>query len=98
MKKYKLSMCIPSRSEMFIKNTVEDLIKNKTDVTEIIVGLDGQWADPPIIDHPDVTIFYAPEAIGQRAMQNQCVRLSRAKFVCKVDAHTSLTKVGTSKC
>ena len=92
MNKYKLSMCIPSRSEMFIKNTVEDLIKNKTDVTEIIVGLDGQWADPPIIDHPDVTIFYAPEAIGQRAMQNQCVRLSRAKFVCKVDAHTSFDK------
>lgn len=82
-----LSILIPSRNEMFLKNTVEDILKNKRGDTEIIVSLDGQWADPQIEDHPDVTLLYFPESIGQRAGQNQCARLSRAKYLMKVDAH-----------
>lgn len=41
-----LSVIIPSRHEEFLKNTVEDILKNKRGETEIIVGLDGQWANP----------------------------------------------------
>jgi len=89
MKKYKLSICIPSRNEMFLKNTVEDILKNKRGDTEVIVGLDGLWSTPPISDHPDVTIVYVSESIGQRAMTNLCVKLSRAKYVAKTDAHCS---------
>ena len=84
-----LSICIPSRSEEFLKLTVEDILKNKRGNTEIIVGLDGEWANPPINDHPDVDIIYYGESIGQRAMINQCVRLARGKYVMKVDAHCS---------
>ncbi len=89
---YLLSVIIPARNEMFLKNTVDDLIKNKSDRTEIIIGLDGQWSDPPINDHPDVTIIYYPESIGQRAMTNQCVKLSKAKWIMKVDAHCAFDK------
>ena len=46
-----LSILIPARNEQFLKNTVEDILKNKRGNTEIIVGLDGEWADPPIQDH-----------------------------------------------
>lgn len=87
MKKYKLSILIPSRNEMFLKNTVEDILKNKSEHTEIIVGLDGQWSNPTLEDHPDVSIIYVSESIGQRAMQNRCAKLSRAKYVMKLDAH-----------
>jgi len=84
-----LSIIIPSRCEEFLKNTVEDILKNKRGDTEIIVGLDGEWSDPPLEDHPDVKIIYYPKSIGQRAMMNRCARLSRAKYVMKVDAHCS---------
>ena len=87
MKKYDLSIIIPARNEMFISNTVNDLVKNKRGKTEIIVVLDGAWANPSIQDHPDVTILYLPEAIGQRAATNAGVKLSKAKYVAKVDAH-----------
>ena len=87
MPKYDLSILIPSRNEMFISNTVADLVKNKRGKTQIIVGLDGQWADPPIIDHEDVVIYYSPVALGQRGMTNQLCRLSDAKYVAKTDAH-----------
>ena len=82
-----LSVIIPARHEMFLSRTVDELIKNKRGKTEVIVGLDGEWADPPIKDHPDVTILYFGESIGQRAITNRCVSLSKAKYIMKVDAH-----------
>jgi len=82
-----LSVFIPARSEEFLKPTVEDIIKNKRADTEIIVGLDGVWANPSLIQHPDVNVIYYPESIGQRAISNQCVKLVRGKYVMKTDAH-----------
>ena len=87
-----LSILVPSRNEMFLKNTVEDILKNKRGETEIIVGLDGAWSEPPIAQHPDVNVIYVSQSIGQRAMANLCAKLSRAKYVCKVDAHISISE------
>jgi len=87
-----LSILIPARSEIFLKNTVEDILKNREADTEIIVGLDGEWSDPQLEQHPDVNIIYAPESIGQRAMTNRCASLSKARFLMKLDAHCSFDK------
>lgn len=86
---YDLSIIIPARNEEFLKRTVEDICKNKRGKTQVIVGLDGQWADPQLEVHPDVVILFYPKSIGQRAISNQCVKLSRAKYIMKVDAHCS---------
>ena len=86
---YDLSVIITSRNEEFLKNTVEDVLKNRRANTEIIVGLDGKWDEPKLVPHSDVTVIYYPESIGQRAMLNQCARLSRAKYLMKLDAHCS---------
>lgn len=87
MTKYDLSIVIPARNEMFLAKTVENILLNKRGKTEIIIGMDGSWSNPPIGDHPDVNIIHYSESIGQRAITNQCVQLSRAKYVMKVDAH-----------
>lgn len=92
MNDYKLSIIIPARNEIFLSKTIENILENKEDKTEIIAVLDGKWADPPIIDHPDVNIIYLPESVGQRAATNIGVKLSHAKFVAKVDAHCSFDK------
>ena len=89
---YELSVIIPARNEEFLAKTVEDLLQNIEGSTEIIIGCDGNWPDPPIPIHPDVTIIYYPESIGQRAMMNRCVRLSKAKYVLKTDAHCAFDK------
>lgn len=88
--RYNLSVVIPARNEMFLAQTVADLLKNKRGNTEILVGLDSQWSDPPLVDHPDVTIFYSPTPLGMRAMTNQLVRLSKAKYIMKIDAHCAV--------
>jgi len=85
-----LSILIPARNEMFLARTVEDLLKNKRGNTEVLVGLDGEWADPSLADHDDLTILYCGKSIGQRAITNQLCRLSHAKYVMKIDAHCSV--------
>ena len=87
-----LSILIPSRNEIFLKNTVEDILKNIEDDTEIIAVLDGQWSDPPIDQHERLTVVYVAKAIGQRAATNLACRLAKGKYVMKVDAHCSFDK------
>ena len=81
-----LSIVIPSRNEEFLKQTVEDILKNKRGKTEVIAGLDGEWQD--LLDfNKDVTVLQYHKSIGQRAITNQCVKLSKSKYIMKVDAH-----------
>jgi glycosyltransferase involved in cell wall biosynthesis len=92
MKQYELSILIPARNEEFLARTIEDALQNIEAETEIIVVLDGQWADPGIPMHERVTVVYLPQSIGQRAAQNLACRLSSAKYVMKVDAHCAFDK------
>jgi len=91
---YKLSFLIPSRNEMWLGRTVQDILDNTSDQTEILVGIDGQenTEDIPIPAHPRVTVYRTGVSIGQRAMTKQLGRLSQAKYICKADAHTSYDK------
>jgi len=87
-----LSILIPARNEEWLKNTVEDILKNIEADTEILVGLDGYWPDPGLEDHPRVKIYHVSESIGQRAMQNKLAKMSKAKYVMKCDAHLAFDK------
>ena len=82
-----LSILIPARSEEFLSKTIGDILEHVEADTEVIVVLDGVWANPPIPQHPRVNVIYAPEAIGQRAATNLACKLSKAKYVMKLDAH-----------
>lgn len=90
MNRYDLSILIPARNEMFLAKTVENVLANIRGNTEIIIHLDGAWADPGIPDNDRVTIIYSPKPIGQRAGTNKACRLSKAKWVMKLDAHAAV--------
>lgn len=85
-----LSVIIAARNEEFLQNTIDDVLKNKRGNTEVIVVLDGYWPDKGIPQHPDVRVMHHSEAIGQRASVNRGVKLSRAKYIMKLDAHCAL--------
>jgi len=84
-----LSILIPANKEMFLKDTVDDILKNSEANTDIIVTLDGNWADPPLEENKRVNIIYVPESVGQRAATNLACKVSKAKYVMKLDAHCS---------
>lgn len=89
---YDLSILIPARNEMFLGETIQDILKNIEGKTEIIVILDGYRPDPPLLPDPRVLLIYNPESVGQRGATNQAAKLSRAKYLMKVDAHCSFDK------
>lgn len=88
--KYDLSILIPARNEYFLSKTIDSLTRNIRGNTEILVGLDGEWSEPPLEDYPNVSVAYYPTSIGQRAMTNQLCRVSKAKYVMKIDAHCNV--------
>lgn len=90
--KYDLSILIPARNEMFLAQTIKNILENIEAETEVIAILDGEWTEPAIVQDPRVTVVKFGESIGQRAATNQACRLSRAKYVMKVDAHCSFDK------
>ena len=87
-----LSILIPSRNEMFLSRTIDDILSNIEGDTEVIAVLDGAWSEPPIKSHPRVTLIHHSTSVGQRAATNEACRLSRAKYVMKVDAHCAFDK------
>jgi glycosyltransferase involved in cell wall biosynthesis len=87
-----LSVLIPARNEMFLKNTIDDILANMEGDTEIIAVCDGAWADPPIVQHPRVQLIYFPESVGQRAATNYAAKVSTAKYIMKCDAHCAFDK------
>lgn len=87
-----LSILIPARNEMFLTRTIEDILKNIEADTEVITVLDGAWANPPIPQNEQVNVIYVPKSIGQRAATNLACKLSKAKYVMKLDAHCAFDK------
>ena len=87
-----LSIVIPARNEMFVSNTVEDILKNIEGSTEVIVVIDGETEYKNIPSDPRVRVIYHHESIGQRAATNEAVRLSQAKYIMKLDVHCAFDK------
>lgn len=87
-----LSILIPARNEMFLAKTIESILENIEADTEVIAVLDGTLSDPPIPQNQRVNIVYLSKSIGQRAATNLACKLSKAKYVMKVDAHCSFDK------
>ena len=85
-----LSVIIPARNEEFLLNTVEEALKKSGETTECIVVLDGYWATPSLPQHERLIVIHNEESVGQRAAINQAARVSRAKYIMKLDAHCTL--------
>lgn len=82
-----LAILIPSRREMFLQETVDDILKHREADTEIIVTLDGDWPIKALRQNERLNVIYVNKSIGQRAATNIACRLTKAKYVMKIDAH-----------
>lgn len=78
-----VSVIIPSRNEFFLNQTIFDIQKKFKGDYEIIVVLDGAWAEPV----NGVKYIYNKTAHGMRAAINQAVAVASGKFILKLDAH-----------
>lgn len=83
----KLSVIIPSRNEMFLKKTVEDLLNKARGDIEIIITLDGilpqEW---PVNDDRIIYIYHGISK-GMRRSINDSSAVATGEFLMKCDAH-----------
>jgi len=82
-----VSILIPARNEEWLARTVEDVVTKMKGDSEVIVVLDGAWAEPPLDKNDRVTVIKLPHSIGQRAATNMAARVAQGKYVMKLDAH-----------
>jgi hypothetical protein len=71
-------------------HTVQDLLDHTSEETEIIAICDEYWPNPPLVQHPRLQVVHFGTSVGQRAATNYGAALSRAKYICKMDAHCSV--------
>ena len=85
-----LTVIIPARNEEFLDRTVQDVLEHIKGNTEIIIILDGYLPDVPLKSDPRITVIYNPVAVGQRGAAKQAVKISRSKYIMKIDSHVAL--------
>lgn len=91
-----LSVIIPSRNEIFLNKTIEDLLNKSRGEIEIIAVLEGYWPTeekrefwftPMVIEDPRVTYLHLGKPLGMRGAINAGVSIAKGDFIMKVDAH-----------
>lgn len=83
----KVSVVIPSRNELFLPQTVNDLLTKAAGEVEVIVVLDGYWPDPPLPDDPRLRLLHFGSPRGMRAAINAGAGVATGEFLMKCDAH-----------
>jgi hypothetical protein len=94
---YDLSILIAARNEFYydldlLSHTVTNVLENSGPSTDVIVICDGSWPMTPLDPHPRLTLVHHNKSIGQRAAVNEAARLSKSKYIMKLDAHSAMSK------
>lgn len=83
----KVSVLIPTRNEIFLSKTVDDVFAKARGEIEVVVYLDGYQPNPPLKERQGLVILYHPEALGMRPGINAAASVATGKYLMKLDAH-----------
>lgn len=83
-----ISILIPARHELYLQETVDDILKKASGEIEIIVVLDGYWPKPILKDDKRVVLIHR-ERMGMRAAINGASSIAKGKYLLKMDGHCS---------
>lgn len=85
-----LSIILPAYKEPFLNRTIESILCQTWDDTEIIVVLDGYKPTDPVLNTDRVTVIELEENRGHRNAINTGIKASHGKYIMKLDAHCVL--------
>lgn len=87
----KLSILVPARNEEFLVPTIEDVLRNSSQDTEVLVALDNWEIEKPVLP-TNKRLKVIETRAGQRGATNILARFAKAPYLMKLDAHCSLSK------
>ena len=82
----KVSVIIPARNEIYLQNTITEVLSKASGDIEVIVILDGYWPVPVLEEDPRLIIVHRKRQ-GMRASINAGVAIARGDYLMKLDAH-----------
>jgi glycosyltransferase involved in cell wall biosynthesis len=96
----KLSILIPARQEIYLKQTIDDIFKHAEGDIEVLVGLDGlEENDIDLValaqikyTQKKLQFVINEKPMGQRAMTNYLAQKATGDYLMKLDAHCSLSQ------
>ena len=88
----KVSIIIPSREEVYLKNTVEDLLNKATGDIEILAILDGPTPHELPKEDKRVKYLQVQNPRGMRYCINAGAEISTGKYLMKLDSHCILSE------
>jgi glycosyltransferase involved in cell wall biosynthesis len=83
----RVSIIVPSRNEIFLPNTINDIFAKARGDIEVIVILDGYWPNPPLPEIKNLHIIHRGEPLGMRPAINSAANIATGKYLMKCDAH-----------
>lgn len=88
-----LSVIIPSLNEVYLQQTIDDVLKNCETEIEVVVVLDGYWP-PPGYNWLDkrIKILHLGKTGGMRNAINSGVAIANGKYILKLDGHCMVDK------
>jgi len=88
----RVSILIPAHKEMFLSNTVSDLLIKSVEDIEVIICLDQYDPVHPIPEDNRITVIKSDDHIGMRKAINMAAEKSTGEFLMKCDAHCAFKK------
>ena len=82
-----LSIIIPSRNDLYLSKTVDDIFVKATGDIEVIVVLDGKTTYPLPSPHPKLQYIEKPKPRGMRSAINDASIIAKGKYLLKADSH-----------
>jgi glycosyltransferase involved in cell wall biosynthesis len=83
----KLSIIIPSKNELFLFHTIEDIFSKGHGDFEVIAVLDGYWPAQMPKEHKNLVLLHHGTGQGMRSSINDGVSIARGKYLMKCDGH-----------
>src|SRR3990172_823176 len=84
----KVSVIVPSRNEIFLEKTLNDLLAKARGDVEVVAVLDGYIPNPPIAIHDSrLVVLSTHEAKGMRNAINCGAAVSKGEYLMKADGH-----------
>jgi glycosyltransferase involved in cell wall biosynthesis len=85
-----VSIVLPSRNEMFLNRTIDEIYDKASGEIQVIPVMDGEWADPMPEDRKSMVVVKLGKSQGMRRAINVGVSVAKGKYIMKLDAHCAL--------